>query len=257
MGMAGAPAHTNRGETTLSLKRKLMMGAAAMTLPLGTVLALALTTGTAYAGAPKYNAGPDTVSCDSLSGTLTVSPALNLTGGSPTTDTIKGTLDNCTDGLGALNAPGGSPGTGFTGSISGTLAGTTNSITGLQGCSSSSGTITIKWNAEAGTEKLVSADTTVSVAHAYGATFVPANGGFETAPLSTDGYGSFGLGQAATANSCGSALSSSGAFGGNDSGATGSSYAVTSQDFGAFLLGEESSATKSTIGLGIGDAYFG
>jgi hypothetical protein len=100
--------------------------------------------------------------------------------------------------------------------------------------------------------------TSVTMSQAFGGTFVPSGGGFGVDNITTDGYGSFSLGKLAVDHGC-AASSQSGGFGGSDSGATSASYAVTSQDFGAFLASEENNTTGtlSTVNLGIGASYFG
>jgi hypothetical protein len=229
-----------------------------LTLPLAAVGTLVAVSGNAYA-IFKYDNSHDTVSCKGLVGTISVTPALSASGGPTSTIVaVKATLLNCTDGNGALNKKGVPSQHAFTGALAGTLTGTSNNITSLVGCSSTSGTVKVTWAALNGTNALLDPTTSIALTQAFGSTFTPSGGGFGVDNVTTDGYGSFSLGKLATDNGC-AAPTQTGGFGGSDNGATSASYAVTSQDFGAILANEENNvlATKSTINLGIGAAYFG
>jgi hypothetical protein len=232
------------------------VGAAA--LPLATVGALVATSGAAYA-VTKYDNSTDTVNCAGIVGTIKIAPALSPTGGPTTTSVaVKATLYDCTDGNGALNKKADPTQPAFTGSLAGLLAGNSNNITALNGCSTTSGTLKVTWHATAGTNPLLDTTTSVTMSQAFGGTFIPSGGGFGVDNITTDGYGSFSLGKLAVDHGC-AASTQSGAFGGSDSGVTSASYAVTSQDFGAFLANEENNTTQtlSTVNLGMGAAYFG
>lgn len=248
----------------MSFKRKILMSLAAVTLPVSTGLFI-LGSGSASA-VTKYDNSTDTVSCGSIVlGKVTIQPALAIGGTQPTTIKVSGKLFGCTDGLGNLNAKGNTLAPDFEGVFSGTLAGTSNNVTSLSGCSASSGTIVLTWLATAGaTEPLLWPHTTVTVDHIDGSTLTPSDAPYGTDNLSTDGYGAFELGKVATTaggGSCSTSTSESGTqgFQGGDGGVASSTYAVTQQDFSVFLENQENNATQttSTINLSIGTAYFG
>jgi hypothetical protein len=207
----------------------------------------------------KYDNSHDTVNCAALVGTIKVAPALSPTGGpTATTLTVKATLLKCTDGNGVLNAKGNPAQPAFTGSLAGTLTGNSNNPSALSGCSASSGTLKVTWHATNGAKALVDPTTSVATTQAFGGTFVPIGGGFGIDNVTTGGFRSLSLGKLAVDNGC-SPSSQTGGFGGSDSGVTSASYAVTSQDLGAFTANEENNplGTLSTINLGMGAAYFG
>lgn len=269
--------------------RRLMLICAAFLLPVGFV---ALTTTSSSASTPKYDNSQDNVQCASFFGTAKVSP--ELTGGtvtSETTITIKGVLDGCTDGNGALTqkgTDGASP--FFDAKVSGELNGASNSLDTLNGCSQVPSVVhplKISWAAQywsgaspivpyaANTEyNVLDNSSTFTPTQLYGAQLVgqiPADlnsslgaigaGGYA---LSTEGFGEFELGAAADnpalSGPChGSDGAVVGGFLGNDNGTGTASIAITSQDVNGILFGEEdaSNGTYSTLNLGLGDIYVG
>ena len=113
------------------LIRRFVLIGVALLVPLGAG-AFAVTTavtsgGSAAAAAPKYNDTTDTVHCSTFYGKVTISPALSLTGTSPTTIAVSGDLLGCSDATGFVSGSKTSD-TEFTAKVSGTLSGATNSI---------------------------------------------------------------------------------------------------------------------------------
>jgi hypothetical protein len=244
--------------------RKICMAIALCLVPLGIGLGSITSGGPAAGATPKFDNSTDTVNCGSFSGKITITPALVVGGTTPTTVVVKGTLNGCSDATGKVSGSSTSD-TLFTGKVSGTLTGANNNLTSLIGCSATTGTLTVKWKADyfdtslsPSLEKLQYTSTTVSLSQIFGGTFTPGSP-FGTHNMTTPGFGSFEIGAAATANGCAApTYTTPGAFLGSDSGASSSSFAVTSQDILAILNGQttNSTGTESTIGLGIG-AYFG
>jgi hypothetical protein len=218
--------------------------------------------GSAAAAAPKYNDTTDTVHCSTFYGKVTISPALSLTGTSPTTIAVSGDLLGCSDATGFVSGSKTSD-TEFTAKVSGTLSGATNSISTLSGCSSATGTLTVKWSAyyynssnTPAEESLTNSTTVASISQIYGALFSP-GAPFGSSNVTTDGYGSFQIGANASTQGCTApTYTSPGAFLGSDLGASTASVAVTSEDVGAILQGQASTATATNLLLGIG-AYYG
>lgn len=257
------------------IRKFALIGAAAL-MPMGSALFVLATATPASAAVVKFDNSSDTVNCAGLSGKITISPALSGGGGpTPTVIKVSGTLYGCTDGLGRMNAKNNPLSPPFTGKFAGTLAGDSNSVTSLQGCGSDIGVLTVSWLATAGTQELtvkgvgtgvfvntplLYTKTVVNVSSAFGGMFVPTDAPYGTDNLATEGYGSFSLGKLATDHGCAPATYTvPDAFNGSDSGASSSTFAVTSQDFNAFIFNQENNATQtlSTISLGLGAAYFG
>ena len=119
----------------------------ALTLVLLVAAVTALNAGTASAGAPPVNA-TGTVSCSSVSGSLKLGPALNLTGGSVETIKVKLMLDGCeATGTNVTSS-------GFSGKAKGSLSLPTNNCSILNNTNSASGSLLIKWSAKAGLAKV-------------------------------------------------------------------------------------------------------
>jgi hypothetical protein len=224
------------------------------------MVALTMPGGAAYA-ASKYDASGDTVTCNSLFSTIQIAPPLSPTGTQPTTVSIKGTLSGCTDGNGDLNLKGNPSVSVFTGSIKGTLSGASNSTATLIGCSTTSGSLSVKWNADANGEGLLNKASTFTLSHAFGATYAPTGGGFGMDNIPNSVYGAFYLGKAAFTESGGScpagSLAAGSSFSGGDGGTSSAAFGATSQDAVGLASGNANSATKSSIDLGLGAAYFG
>ena len=235
--------------------RRVILSTAGLLVASGTTLGVLAVSGPASAKTAPYNNSTDTVSCASFFGTVKISPPLSGAGTSPTSLSVKGTLNGCTDGNKALNAKGGTPGSTFTAKVKGTLNGQSNSILTLQGCASNAGTLTITWGAYAGAAKLTASTTVVNINQTFGGSFVPGSP-FGAENMNTEGYGVFELGKAANDAGC-TPASVSGGFLGTDSGASTSAVAVTSQDTFAILFGQANSASKTTLTLGLGAVYVG
>jgi hypothetical protein len=247
------------------LIRRFVLIGVALLVPLGAG-AFAVTTavtsgGSAAAAAPKYNDTTDTVHCSTFYGKVTISPALSLTGTSPTTIAVSGDLLGCSDATGFVSGSKTSD-TEFTAKVSGTLSGATNSISTLSGCSSATGTLTVKWSAyyynssnTPAEESLTNSTTVASISQIYGALFSP-GAPCGSSNVTTDGYGSFQIGANASTQGCTApTYTSPGAFLGSDLGASTASVAVTSEDGGAIISGQ-TGATVTKLLLGIG-AYYG
>jgi hypothetical protein len=242
--------------------RRLILIGGALLLTLASGAYVFATSGPASASAPKFDNSTDTVNCSSFYGSVTISPPLALGGSSPTTIAVKGYLKGCSDATGKVSGSDTSN-TAFSGEVKGTVTGASNNITVLAGCSSATGTLTVKWKAyyynsslTPPAEKLMYGSTQVSLTQIYGALFSPGSP-FGVDNVTTDGYGAFEIGNNATSNGCTApTYTSPGAFLGTDSGATSASVAITSQDATAILDGQASSATSTKLGLGIG-AYYG
>lgn len=245
--------------------RRLIMLGALVALPLGFIAA---TAGSSFAPA-TYNDSADTVTCGSFIGTATVTPALSITGSSPDSISVKGDVYGCTDGNGQMNLKNDGSEPYFYGKVSGTMAGTSNNLTGLSGCSSDTGTITVDWDATAnGTEHLAESDTDVNVTHIFGLQLTSLPSPFNTDNMSTPGYGEFLIGYPAInaehgdgANCPASAsVPNSGtgsAFSNGDGGAAGGTVATTANDVNSILQGEESTSAHSVLTLGAGAFYSG
>jgi hypothetical protein len=242
--------------------RKLLLVGSALLMPMAAGAYVLTSGGAAGAGAPTFNNSTDTVNCSTFLGKTTVSPALSLTGSSPTTITVKGKLYGCTDGTGKVSGSETTQ-TDFGGSVTGTLSGTTNSVATLAGCSNATGTLTIKfkgyYNPGASYEKIEYSSITANLSQIYGALFSP-GAPFGNDHVTTDGYGSFQIGANATAAGCTApTYSGTQAFGGSDNGASTAAVAVTSQDAGAIVDGQanNTSTNVTTLDLGIGALYGG
>jgi hypothetical protein len=147
------------------------------------------------------------ITCNTVTGSAKIAPAL-LLGGTATTTTIKvkGVLDGCTDTTdNSVKILGGK--------FSGTLAGNSNDCAALTGMGSGVGNLTVTWKADKATP-ITPTKTTVGVSTLSGGLFMP-GGNFGTAT-----YGAFSLGNPTV----------TGAFTGGDNGAQSSSYLVTGQD---------------------------
>jgi hypothetical protein len=178
--------------------RKFLMIGAATAMPLGF---LAATGGIAGAKALPINVSTDHVTCTTVTGSAKFSPALQLSGSSSETTSIKLDLSGCT-----ISGPVATPGVTVTGKGAGTLDSATNNALALEGTNAVTGSITIKWKAVGG--KLSLATSTVTPTSLTGA-------------AQSDGYASFAL-------DSGSA-SVSGDFAGTDSGSTSNLYVETVQ----------------------------
>jgi hypothetical protein len=130
----------------MSVGRKLLVGCAALAMPLGMVTMVGVQS--ASAGAPPVN-GTGTVSCTGATGLLKFNPTLNFNGSSPESVSVKVTLHGC-------NASGGSNVTtaNFNGKGKGSISAPNNNCSSLVGTQSVNGSVTIKWTGKAGTAKL-------------------------------------------------------------------------------------------------------
>jgi len=130
----------------ISIGRKLVLGCAALALPVGMMTMVGVQA--ASAGSPPVT-GTGTVSCTGATGQFGFKPALTFTGTSPETASVKVTLHGCSAG-GTTNVTT----SNFNGSGKGSLSASTNNCTGLAGTQAVSGSVSIKWTGKAGTAKL-------------------------------------------------------------------------------------------------------
>jgi len=130
---------------SISIGKKLILGCAALALPVGMMTMVGVQT--ASAGSPPVT-GTGTVSCTGATGQLGFKPALTFTGTSPETASVKVTLHGC-------SAAGSNVTTAnFNGSGKGSLSAATNNCTALLGAQPVTGSVSIKWTGKAGTAKL-------------------------------------------------------------------------------------------------------
>ncbi|HMD47397.1 MAG TPA: hypothetical protein VKG43_14620 [Acidimicrobiales bacterium] len=175
--------------------RRILLVASACAIPLA---GLAVTS--SVASGSSIDVTHDTIACSTFTGSLKFSPPL-VSGGSASSDTItvKGALSNCTDGSSLL--------TGATGKLGGTLTGTSNNCLSLLGSQAVTGSLTIKWKTTPKSTPTSSVDT----------------------PNSTTGVTAGADGNSAFVIPGSTPSSSTGAFQGNDNGASGSAYADTGE----------------------------
>jgi len=220
-------------------RRWMMVGAVAVA-PLG--LALAVNSGAASAAA-TYNNTNATVSCGSVYGTATVAPGLSDINNVADTIKIKGFVSDCTI-TPSVPLPAGA---GFVWSaagnqFSGTLNGT-NSAANLNGCSTNTGSLLVKWAVEyiptgfsgssvygqAGAEKMFAASTTLTPNSLFGGIAINT---LPYGPIGTSLNGEFEIGPG---NGCAVASPATGGFLGVDNGISSETYAETGQDIPTIL----------------------
>ena len=202
----------------------LMIGAAAALL----ASSLGIAAGTASAGPPPTNVANDHVTCNTIYGTVGFKPSL-IIGGTATSDAIsvKGVVDGCTDTD--------NPAVLFTASsFSGKLAGTSNNALSLLGPSAVTGSIKISWKLQKASVKITPTSSVVSPTTATGGTEAGVPG------LGANAYASFSL----------TGTTVTGAFTGSDGGAGSSTFAVTSQDLGAFTVAAATGIKAINLGIG-------
>jgi len=120
--------------------RKLLMGVAAVALPIGV---LSTVVGTGAASAVGANA-TGSVTCTAVKGTVKFVPPLKAGGTASETSTVAISLSGC-------NASGSNvTSTNFTGKLSGTFTGSTNDCASLGQNGGTGATLTIKWKAKIG-----------------------------------------------------------------------------------------------------------
>jgi len=125
-----------------------MVGSAALTLAVGLVTALG--SGTAFATKHKGSIPTGTVSCTSITGTVTFKPPLTLTGTSPETASSKTTFSGCTASNKSVTVTGGTS--------KAPVAVSSNSCTGLEGGGSSTAAISfdIAWSPKTAGKTVIS-----------------------------------------------------------------------------------------------------
>jgi hypothetical protein len=196
--------------------KKMLLGAAAIAMPLGLV---ASTGGIASAGVPKVDVTNATIDCTSVTGMVKFAPALTLTGGSPENSNVKVQLSGCTvSGVSGVTI---SAGKG-----AGVLHSASNSAVALLGPNAVTGQVKIKWTSNV---KLTSKLSTVTVTVVTGGT--PA-----------DGYASLAI----TAGNA----SVAGDFSGTDSGASSTLYTETTQTVGTLTTEAQGKKGIKSINLG-------
>ena len=194
--------------------------------------------GGAQAGATKVDVSGDHVVCNTVYGTIGISPALVAGGTTPTKITLKGTIDGCVDTDNAAIHIAASK-------FSGKLGGQNNDLTGLAGAAQVTGTIVIKWKTQKDTA-LLQTSTTITPNSTCGG-LVPISE-LPGAPS----HASFHIGgpSACPLGGTTAAPSATGAFvGGADAGASSTTDALSSQDL-APLLGA-TSIKAINIGVGV------
>ena len=121
--------------------RKLLLVAAATAMPLGIIAA----TGGVASAKTTVNVANDSVTCADVSGTVTFSPPLTLSGGAThsQTTTVSASLKKC-----GVTGPNAAKVTG--GTVSGTIVdpSTTGSCTGLSGASVVTGSLSTTWKSK-------------------------------------------------------------------------------------------------------------
>jgi hypothetical protein len=213
-------------------KIALLGGAAAL---VGSSLFLGV--GAHAAAPPKVDVSNDSISCNTVSGTAGVKPALSFTGTATSTQVkVKGTLDGCV--VSGANAATIIPGSSF----SGTLTGTSNNCGSLLGAAPLTGNLVIKWKADKATP-LLQTSSTVAVTTLTGGLF---NASLAD-PNVPSSYGEFNVGSSGV----------TGAFTGGDSGASSHTTIVTGGDVTAFATNCGSAAGIKAFTLAIGSLNLG
>jgi hypothetical protein len=193
--------------------------------------------GASNASAPKVDVSQDTISCNTISGTAGVKPSLSFSGTATSTQvTVKGTLDGCV--VSGPNAATIIPGSTF----SGKLLGTSNNCGALLGSAPLVGNLTVKWKA-ASTTPLLQTSSVVAVTTLTGGLF---NASLAD-PNVPSQYGEFTVGSSGV----------TGAFAGNDAGASSHTTIVTGGDITAFSTNCGSAAGIKSFTLAIGSLNLG
>lgn len=185
----------------------------------------------ASAAQAQVDVSNDTITCNTVTGTALVKPALSNAGSAstPTLTVVKGTLNGC-----SVSGP--HAAVIDSGKFTGKLTGVGNTCTGLVGTTPRSGTIVIKWKTPASFTGILQTSSTVTVTGVTGSLHSESlNGGPQS-------YGDFVI------NSSGV----TGAFTGGDGGSTSGNEIVASDDVGATLLGCASTAGVKTLHIGLG-----
>jgi hypothetical protein len=193
---------------------------------------------TTLAGAPPYDNSMDTVTCGTiLKGVVKPKPALTTAGGLGTTlIAISGTLGGCSSPSNpALVFPEGKS------KFKGVITSADNGCAGLNGASTSTGTITISWGVIPVLPATAVTNKTSIVTLPSGSSV----GGFGT--FAGDAHGTFELGAPD-----GAALSVSGGFAGTDSGATSHASIITTQSVTTILNSCNAIAGLKSIAIGVG-----
>lgn len=129
--------------------KKLILGAAAIVLPLGSVAGIA-----GAAQLPFIDGSNATISCTNVTGKIKFSPAITTNGGSPLSSSVKLKISGCTTA--GISGP-----IVKSGLATGTLHTASNSFSGLNGTIASTGTIYIVWKTKG--NKLINSWSSVSV----------------------------------------------------------------------------------------------
>jgi hypothetical protein len=130
----------------MNLTRKLVMGCAALLLPVATVTIAGVQA--ASAGVPPVT-GTGTVSCSGATGLMKFNPDLTLTGSSPEMVSVKVVLHGCHASAGSNVTT-----ANFNGKGKGTISASSNNCNNLAGTQTVSGSVAIKWTGKSGTAKL-------------------------------------------------------------------------------------------------------
>ena len=190
---------------------------------------------------PKIDVSTADVTCRTVFGTVKFAPVLVPFGTvAPEKIKIKGTIDGCT----VTNAP--SPVTILASTFSGTLESANNNALNLLTLNAVTGTIVVKWKADK-TTPIMQTTSVITPNATCGGQFAP-GGAFGTTQ-----YSSFHIGAQASCGTAGAqpAPSVSGAFAGNDAGATSTTDAITSQNTANITTQANGPGVKG-VNLGIG-----
>jgi hypothetical protein len=226
---------------------------------------LALVGGIAFVGVNSVGAAPlppidvshDHVTCTSFYGTLKFKPGILLLepvgGFTPTTATVKATLDGCvdSDNVNAKIAAS---------KLSGTINYPSNDSGQLQGKKPATGSFTITWKTAPGAAKLTAATSTLNFTQLDTSIVnITTSGGPTGSDHNfSDGYGDFTLGTDA-AHGATAAPTVTGDFAGTDSG-HGSTFDGLSAGSVTALAGPSGVAAKpglKSVTLGIGQMHIG
>jgi hypothetical protein len=209
------------------------------------VVSAGLFAGAAHSVAPpKADVSTDRVTCTSVTGNIAFSPALVLNGNVAETMAVKGVVKDCTD----LTHPAVKllPST-----FSGVLHAGNNNVLALLGLTNVTGTLTIKWKADKSSPILQTSSVVTPMAVCGGTVSLPA-------PLDSAQHGLFHIGTQAKCNggSAQAAPSATGAFAGNDAGASSKTDALTVQDIDA-LTGPALGSGLTSVDLALGHITVG
>jgi hypothetical protein len=245
----------DRGDNYVRIRKKLFAVASTVALTAGLSVVTALPAHAA--GPPAHNAANDSVTCNDLLGKIKFSIPLRFAGTTANDVSLTIKSDDCVDTTAGLYDPDtNTGGVTLAGAIAkGIIHSDNNDCQGLQGLSTTAGSVPFKWKTVAkGIDpdgigplkapifpKLVDATSTLSISGTWGGSY--GDGGDTSPTAATDSwgaqYGFFAIGAAASGLPVGSgqsytpAPSVTGSFTGGDGGAKTTFQGVTTQTVGA------------------------